>query len=78
MPDSDEWNKVSRFSYAFSYRFDIMLNYQIYMNMENAIACKSVDYQPPQVEIIEVEVEIGFTASNPYAIETVGVEQQEW
>ena len=78
MPDFDEWNKVSRFSYAFSYRFDIMLNYQIYMNMENAIACKSVDYQPPQVEIIEVEVEKGFTASNPYAIETVGVEQQEW
>lgn len=62
----------------FSYRFDIMLNYHIYMNMENAIVCKNVDYQPPQVEIIEVEVEKGFTASNPYAIETVGVEQQEW
>ena len=55
-----------------------MLNYQIYMNMENAIACKNVDYRAPQVEIIEVEVEKGFTASNPYAIETVGVEQQEW
>ena len=48
------------------------------MNMENAIVCKNVDYQPPQVEIIEVEVEKGFTASGTYAIERLGEEQQEW
>lgn len=48
------------------------------MNMENAIACKNVDYRAPQVEIIEVEVEKGFAASGPYAIERLGEEQQEW
>ena len=78
MPDFDEWNIVSRFSYAFLYRFDIMLNDQIYMKMENANVCMSVDYQAPQVEIIEVEVEKGFAGSEPYAIERLGIEQQEW
>lgn len=78
MPDFDERNILSRFSYTFSYRFDIMLNDQIYMNMENAVVCMSVDYQAPQVEIIEVEVEKGFSASEPYAIERLGIEQQEW
>ena len=55
-----------------------MLNDQIYMKMENANVCMSVDYQAPQVEIIEVEVEKGFAGSEPYAIERLGIEQQEW
>ena len=39
---------------------------------------KELIYVAPQVEIIEVEVEKGFAASDPYAIERLGVEQQEW
>ena len=48
------------------------------MNMENAIVCMIVDYQAPQVEIIEVEVEKGFAASESFSIERLGEEQQEW
>ena len=39
---------------------------------------KELIYVAPQVEIIEVEVEKGFATSDPYVIERLGVEQQEW
>ena len=44
--------------------------------MDKGFEFTAVDYYPPIVEIIEVEVEKGFSAS--FSIENLTEEEQEW